>query len=442
MPALPLVLLAVLSLASFAARIAWIEEPCHSPCRTASDHTLVFDEIYYVNAARVIAGIRPPAGQHYANAPLGDDPNAEHPQLAKLVIAASIELFGDGPLAWRLGSILLGSLAILGMYALVRAGGGGRWAALGASALMATDNLLLVHGRIGTLDIYVVAAMIWAVVLYLRGRPLAAGVLVGIGACVKLVAPYVLIVFALLELLRNVAAIRETGRGAIRRLALCGLAAVGVFFVLLAILDRIAPPYDPGSHRLLSGGPFGHLAHILSFSAAQTSPHGPTGIASNPWQWLGDYRPIVYLNVNPAQPAPGLRHIHPAVHFLGMISPPILAAALAGLVFAGRELWRARRRRSEQSRPAVASELPAVAGELPALALAWTAGTLLPFEALNLFLSRTSYLYYMVIVMPGLYVAAVHLIDRTRPRPRLFAAFVVLVLVAAVLMYPFTPLPS
>ena len=27
---------------------------------------------------------------------------------------------------------------------------------------MAPDNLLLVHGRIGTLDIYVLAAMIWA----------------------------------------------------------------------------------------------------------------------------------------------------------------------------------------------------------------------------------------------------------------------------------------
>src|SRR5438270_525311 len=94
----PLALLAVLSVCSFGARIAWIDDPCRAPCTTAGDHTLVFDETYYVNAARVIAGVRPPASAaHYRSAPLGDDPNAEHPQLAKLVMAGAIELFGDGP---------------------------------------------------------------------------------------------------------------------------------------------------------------------------------------------------------------------------------------------------------------------------------------------------------------------------------------------------------
>ena len=64
--------------------------------------------------------------------------------------------------------------------------------AVGAAALMAADNLLLVHSRIATLDIYAVTAMIWAAVLYLRGRPLLAGVVIGVGACAKEVAPYVL----------------------------------------------------------------------------------------------------------------------------------------------------------------------------------------------------------------------------------------------------------
>ena len=144
---------------------------------------MVFDEAYYVNAARVIAGIHPPQGDHYDSSPLGTDPNAEHPQGAKLIVAAAIELFGDGPFAWRLGSLIFGSLAILGMFALVRSAGGGRWSALGAATLMACDNLLLVHGRIFTLDIYVVAMMIWGVAFYLQDRPVLAGVILAIGFC-------------------------------------------------------------------------------------------------------------------------------------------------------------------------------------------------------------------------------------------------------------------
>jgi len=160
----PLVLLAIVSLLSLAARVAWLAEPCRDPCRSHADHLLVFDESYYVNAARVIAGLPPPPNENYADARLGDDPNAEHPQLAKLLIAGSIELLGDKPIGWRLTALVLGTAAILGMYALARAAGAGAWLALGAASLMAADNLLLVHGRIATLDVPVVAAMIWAAV--------------------------------------------------------------------------------------------------------------------------------------------------------------------------------------------------------------------------------------------------------------------------------------
>ena len=65
---------------------------------------------------------------------------------------------------------------------------------------MATDNLLLVHGRIFTLDIYVVAMMIWGVAFYLQDRPVLAGVALAIAFCFKLVGPYALGTLALLEL--------------------------------------------------------------------------------------------------------------------------------------------------------------------------------------------------------------------------------------------------
>jgi len=433
------------SLLSLAVRLAWLDEPCRSPCRSAANHTLVFDEVYYVNAARVIAGLHPPAGAPYANAPLGVDPNSEHPQLAKLVIAGAIELLGDGPFAWRIGSLLAGSLAILGMFVLVRAVGGGRWPAVGASALMAADNLQLVQARIGTLDVYVLAAMVWAVALYLRGRPLAGGVVLGIGAAVKLVAPYAVCIVALFELWQLVLTRRRGAtpgaalRRACARVGAFAVAGAGVFLVLLDAMDQIAPPYNPSTRKLVRGGPFGHIGHMLSFQAGLTSPHGPRGIASYPWAWLGDYKPIVYLNINPAHPSPGLRHIHPAAHFLGMISPPILLIGIPGLLFAGWRCWRGR---------GIVVVSPVPAGDefsappaLAALAVAWFVGTWAPFELLSAFDSRTSYLYYMVIVMPGIYAAVVYVFARWRPRRWVIYTYGALVVVAAIAMYPFTPVP-
>jgi predicted membrane-bound dolichyl-phosphate-mannose-protein mannosyltransferase len=439
----PLLLLAVVSVLSFGARALMLGEPCQSPCNKADEHTLVFDEAYYVNAARVIAGIRPPSGDHYADAPLGTDPNAEHPQGAKLIMAAAIELFGDGPFAWRIGSLIFGSIAILGMFALVRAAGGGRWLALGASTLMACDNLLLVHGRIGTLDIYAAAMMIWALALYLRGRPLLAGLALAVGAAFKLVAPYALAVLVLLEVVRVITRLRDKHapeawgpKPAAERLLITTFTGAGVFMGLLGIMDRIATPYNDAAGQLITGGPFDHLAHMISYAAQQVSPNGPQGIASYPWDWLVDLKPIVYLRINPSLPGDGLFAIHPVTKFLGMISPPIMLLALPGLAFATYRFVRLRRVDGIIRAPGDT--------QIAILGVAWFLGTWTPFALLSLIDQRTSYIYYMVIVMPGIYVAVMYLISRAWALRRtwlsgLVGLWAVAVLAAVVLMYPFVP---
>jgi 4-amino-4-deoxy-L-arabinose transferase-like glycosyltransferase len=442
-PSVPVWLLGALVVVSLVARLAWIGEPCRSPCRSPSDHILVFDEDYYVNAARVIAGIRPPDGAPYADAPLGVDANSEHPQLVKLLIAGGIELFGDGPLAWRLPSVVFGTVAIIGMFALVLAAGGGRWLALGAAALMASDNLLLVHGRIGTLDVPAVAAMVWAAALYLRRRPVWAGVVLGVGACAKEVAPLLLLALAALELLRWLREPRgrrqapPTGpiSDVVRRvahLALCTLATAATFLILLQVMGQIAAPYSPQTGKLVPNGAFGHVGRILSYGAGQTSPGGPRGIASYPWDWLFDYKPITYLQINPGRPTAALNRVTPAVHFLGMISPPILLLGLPGLLVAAVALVH---------RPLRQWGLGRSSDEVGLVGLAWVLGTYLPFVAASLLESRTSYLYYMVIVMPGIYLGAADLARRIGPRRKLILVWMACVLVAAGVMYPFTPWP-
>lgn len=415
-PRAPLCVLAVVCAGSLGARAAWLSDPCSNPCRGPSAHALIFDEAYYVNAARRIDGIAVPPGQHYAGTPAGEDPNSEHPQLAKLIIAGAIDLFGDGPFAWRVGSLLLGTLAIVGMFALAVAAGARPWCAVLAATLMAADTLMLVHGRIATLDIYVLAFMVWAAALYLQGRTLLSGVTLGIGATAKLVAPYLVLVLILVEVFRHRrAVIREAGA------ALVGATAVatGTYFALLALFDRIAPPYVPQTASTITSGPLAHTAHMLSYAAAQTSPHGPTGIASYPWAWLIDIKPILYLNVTVTSSTSRTS----TVHFLGLISPPILLFAIPGLALAAWATWRRR---------------APVAG----VALAWFLGTWMPFVALSLFWQRTSYLYYMVIVMPGIYLAVSRLFSLPRTPAWARIAFLGVVLAATVLTYPFLALPA
>ncbi len=47
----------------------------------------------------------------------------------------------------------------------------------------------------------------------------------------------------------------------------------------------------------------------------------------------------------------------------------------------------------------------------------------------------------MVIVMPGIYAVIAHLFGRWRPRRWVLLSYGVLVLLAAVAMYPLTPVP-
>jgi hypothetical protein len=457
----PLLALAVVSVLSLAARGLLLGEPCQSPCNRASQHTLVFDEAYYVNAARVIAGIHPPSGSHYDTSPLGTDPNAEHPQGAKLIMAAAIEIFGDGPFAWRIGSLIFGSLAILAMYALVRAAGGGRWSAVGAAALMACDNLLLVHGRIGTLDIYALAPMIAGIALYLRGRWVAAGIMLAVADCFKEISFYALLVLGLIELGRVVVAWRDPAppedwhwRPALARLVATAFVSIGIFVGLLGIMGLIARPYADAEGRLITGGPFDHLWHMITYGANLTSPHGPQGIASYPWQWLLDLKPITYLRINPSLPGQGLYAIHPVSAFFGMISPPIMALAIPGVLFGIYRLLSRRRVPAADADgtapvPDEGADGPAPAPtrslgdvQLAILGPAWFIGTWLPFELQSALDSRTSYLYYMVVVMPGIYVAVTYLVSLGWRRRQtwlrvLIGLWGVSVLVAVVLMYPF-----
>jgi 4-amino-4-deoxy-L-arabinose transferase-like glycosyltransferase len=428
-PRAPIVALILIVLYSLGARVLYLGEPCSTPCTGATAHTLIFDEAYYVDAARVIDRIRPPAGLQYHDAPLGKDPNAEHPQLAKLAIAAGIELFGDGPAGWRFGSVLFGLIAIVAMYALVRAARGSPWLAVGACAVMALDNLMLVHGRIATLDVYVVASMLVAVTLYLRGAAVLAGVAVGLAACMKEVGLYVLPVLVLLEVIRICWARGAAGgidaalRARVRPLAIAAGTGLLTLVLVLWLLDVLVPAYDPGTHATYGGSPFSHIGHILSYGFQLKAIPNATGISSMPLQWLLDQKPIDYARVAVNSITGGQVVASRAlVLFRGEVNPFIIFLAIPALFAAAAAAWRER-------------------DDVAALGAAWCVGTFLPFVVQAYALGRISYLYYILIVMPGVYLTTARLFSRSQMPTAATIGWAVALIYGFIELYPVRSLP-
>jgi dolichyl-phosphate-mannose-protein mannosyltransferase len=422
-PRLPLVLLGVLCALSLGSRTVLLDQPCKKPCSTPASYGLIFDERYYVNAARRILGRRVPKGQPYDTAPAHDDPNSEHPQLGKLVIAAGIAAFGDRPLGWRIGSLAFGTLAILALYALVRAAGGSQGVALGASSLMAVDNLFLVHGRIATLDVYALALMLVAGVLYIRRWYVAAGTVLALAACTKLVALYAVFIFGLFELLglllRERSRAEEPASEVPRRLATTIATAAVAYVGALWALDRAVRPYDPGARRTL-GDPFHHTRHMFDYAIRLVGGNG--GIASYPWQWLVNEKTIDYYTVVRTTSAAG--HViaqTKVIAFQGAMNPFIIFLALPALSLSIHAACRA-------------------AETVDLVAVAWTLGIFLPFALQSLTQHRTMYLYYMLLVLPGIYISIARMFSGARMPVAGRIGYAVALAAGFVELYPFRTL--
>ena len=404
--AVPLILLGMLSLLSLGGRLLWISTP----------DVPMFDERYYVNAARAILSLPVPPTEHYAGATPGIDPNREHPPLAKVAIAAGIRTFGDGPLGWRAASVAFGSLAILAIYWLVRSAGGSSWLALGAASMMTVENLFFVHSRMGTLDIFVVVFMLVGVALYLRERPALAGAVIGVAACTKLTGALALVVVVLHELLSHrrpkaraegTAAVPaeeypDSGvalRQRLRTVATCAAVAAVCYLGLLSVLDaRFTTFPDPVAHTQFM---LGYSSNLPERPTARTGfANAPT---SQPWQWLVNQVPIRYY-AGPTEgekPASSGPRENAGVLFVGRMNPFVIFFALPALVLAVRDVLR--------RRDGVAT-----------LVVAWTAGTFLPLLVINAD-RKLSYIFYMLVVLPGILVG----IARFFPACRLPRAAVV-----------------
>lgn len=112
-----------------------------------------FDETYYVPAVHSIFSVRPIV-------------NAEHPPLAKELIAIGVIVDGDTSAGWRLMSGVFGALTLVGVYLWSLQLFSNQRAALWVALLSFVNQGIYVQSRIAMLDIFLLAFLIWALMFF------------------------------------------------------------------------------------------------------------------------------------------------------------------------------------------------------------------------------------------------------------------------------------
>ena len=403
--------LAIVLIGAFISRAIWLSVPLNG---------LIFDEAYYVNAAETILGHVLPTGAHYAGSPLGLDPNQEHPPLGKVMMALSILVFGDNGLGWRVPSLIAGMVSLGALYLVVRAGGESRWLGVLAVTFFAFDNLSLVHGRIGTLDIMVLAPILFGAWATLRSRWLLAGSLMGLGTLFKLTGVYGLVAVLLWLAIEAFGRWRAQRRPDLAFLRPALLVVAGYVLVLGAGLTALDAKFS--SYK----NPIDHLRYMVTYGANLTKASGNPTCESNdsaPWQWLVNDCEMTYYRVAVTKKA-GDKVISsiPSIDFRGAMNPILIGGFAMGVSAAGWLAWRSRNRLARWS-------------------VIWIAANYLPYVALVLGRSRITYIYYMLPVIPALAVAVALLLARAGLPRFVLWGYLVAFGLAAIAYFPFRTIP-
>ncbi|HEX5828752.1 MAG TPA: glycosyltransferase family 39 protein [Candidatus Limnocylindrales bacterium] len=408
----PTVLFQLLLVFSVVMRVIWLDVPASKT---------IFDETYYVNAARVILGVTPPEGGKYRDRELGLDPNKEHPPLGKLLIAGSMTVFGDNGLGWRVPSVIAGMLVLVALWLVILAAGGSRWLALLAVFLVSLDNLSMVHGRIAVLDIMALAPALLASWLALRRRWVLAAVFMALALLVKLTAMYAIGAIGLLWLLQTV-----PGWWAARRIDVRELLRPVTFVVLTVVLfvgglGLLDSRWSEFKH------PVDHISHMVSYGARLGQPVGTVGICpkadSRPLQWPANDCQIQYYRSDVSVRAgDDLVARVSKIDFRGAMNELLVGAMPIAMLFA---IWFAWRRRDGTSMWAVT----------------WGAANWLPYVLLGVISNRIMYIYYFLPAVPAVATAIAVLLLRSKLPRFVLWGFLVLYVIGFIAYFPYRQLP-
>lgn len=400
----------VLLLADTLLRAIWLDKP---------NGSLIFDEWYYVNVARVILGIPQSLGANglppYQNVPNGLDPNHEHPPLAKLLITLSMYLLGDNGYGWRIPSVIFGVFAVLIFYLLLKRISDYKFIPLLGAFLFSFDNLVFVHSRIATLDIFTVTFMILGVYWYFSDHPYLCAISMALSTLSKITGAagvVIIMTFHAVKFVKERNLTRDWSRYFSWFEKYIAVYAISLL-LLLTIFDRLWVGYDSA---------LPHLQYILNYSSALVSSC-PNGIISCPWQWLINQVQIPYLVVNVKVTMNDVTNEFNSITFWGAMNPSILYLTLPAIAYSAYTYLKQK-------------------NDLALLSIIWFVVTYLPYYPAVLMGNRVTYLFYFLPTIPAVCASIAYMIADQNP-PKLVVLFYLgVVLVSFYLLFPFKVIPT
>jgi len=277
------------------------------------------------------------------------------------------------------------------------------------------------EGRIGTLDMLVLAPMLVGAWLALRERWVLAGIFLAVALLVKLTAIFGLFAILTILAIRVVAGWRADRRVRIAdvRAAITVVAvSAGLFLAGLWALDARYSTY---------ASPIDHIAHMVDYGAKLRSPVDRAGICatndSAPWEWPFNECQITYLRVDVTTRV-GEKVVSkvPSIDFRGALNPLLAGAIPLAFLFTGWLAWRGRHR-------------------LAGWAVIWAGANYLPYVVLSIVNHRITYIYYFLQVIPAIAIAVTILLLRSSLPRFVTVGFIVAYAVGFAAYFPFRTIP-
>jgi predicted membrane-bound dolichyl-phosphate-mannose-protein mannosyltransferase len=320
------------------------------------------------------------------------------------VAQQTIYVFNDNPWGWRVFPILFGTAAIVLFYLLCRRLNMSKNAANIATFLLAFENMTFVQNGLAMLDVFFLAFMMLAFLLYVSRKYILSGISIGLAGLAKLNGLLALPVIGIHWLF--------TRQGRSKWVFLA------VFFAALTFLE-VMILCDYAITRNFAGisDPFHRLEEMQRLTGSLTFANVSHPSMSPPWEWIFNYKPMAYWWMP---------------HYTGAISFTIWAMVIPAFIYM---LYRAIR-----------------GSEAGLFGVAWFTGTYIIWIPATIITDRVTYIFYFYPAIGalclGLGMALNQLLDYFRNgritwlrRTLLivFIAFLVLHLLSFLILSPIVP---